>query len=68
MANIRLQILARKAREANQSVKSGRANSTRQPHNTQPPYSTRKPYHQQGSQGSKSLVGGIFDAIFNLFR
>lgn len=68
MANIRLQILARKAREANQSVKSGRANSTRPPFYTQSPYSTRQPYHQQSSQGSKSVVGGIFDAIFNLFR
>ena len=68
MANIRLQILARKAREANQSVKSGRANSTRPPFYAQSPYSTRKPYHQQSSQGPKSSVGGIFDEIFNLFR
>ena len=68
MAHIRLQILARKAREANQSIKSGRSNSANSPFYTQAPKSPRNPYYQQNKSSSKGAVGGIFDAIFNLFR
>jgi hypothetical protein len=68
MANIRLQILARKAREANQSVKISRSNSTKSPFYTQTPKSPRKTHYQQNTLSSKGVVGEIFDAIFNLFR
>lgn len=68
MANIRLQILARKAREANQSIKAGRSNSIAPPFYTQTPKAPRKPHYQQNTSSSKGVVGGIFEAIFNLFR
>lgn len=68
MANIRLQILARKARDANQSVKTGRANAAKSPFYTQPPKSSRKPRNHQNTPTPPVSVGGIFDALFNLFR
>lgn len=68
MANIRLQILARKSRDAKQSVNTGRSNSVKSPFYTQQPKTPRKPHYQQGTSSSKYIVSEFFDAIFNLFR
>jgi TPR repeat protein/serine/threonine protein kinase len=68
VANFRLRILAAKAREAHQSVKTGRSNSAKTSFYTQPPKSPRKTQYQQNSSSARGVVSGIFDAIFNLFR
>ncbi len=67
MANIRLKILARKARDANQAVKSNRSNSSTPPFHALTSRTTQRPYAQQ--RASTSNAGGwVFNALFNLLK
>jgi len=68
VANIRLHILARKARDANQTVRANRSNSGNQTLYNMASRAPRSGGYYQPNSGSKGLVGGIFDAIFNLFK
>lgn len=68
MANMRLQILARKARIANQSVRTDRSNSSNQTFRKQTSRNPPRGNYHQAHSGNQGSIVGIIDAIFNLFK